>query len=557
MSFLKQNVWTLVIFIIGIISIYFIDLNQLENDLQKNKLKLEQVHERSVNQFTTAINEFAAIISGMKVFMNESEELPSAELLQRFVQKQLEALHSDDSIALSYIDSTHTFVYSFTRFEMDPENLAGRKVASIRSKEKIEALDNLLKTDSILLFPPMNLVEGWVGVPMNFSVHRNGKTLGYVAPILNFGTIMEGLYSEEVIEEYAFRFQWENQFEFDREQVHDNTKAYNKNKDAEYYRNFNIEPSEFVSSRIDVYGSSISIGTALKRNEIKRSPFIYFLLLGHLILTGLFFILNRLRLKSKTLNTELESANDLLEKRRNILIEQNEELVSLNKTKDKLFSIIGHDLKQPLNSISGLLHLLENEKIEDSSLLNIITQLKQTTGTTTDLLSNLLKWAAAQTGDLKYQPGWCDLNLILESVIGVIKPTAELKSIKINSSLKANVQVYADSNMLSAVIRNLMSNALKYSPVKGRIQISSEQDSEFAIVHIQDNGVGMKSEELTRFHDLDSQISKIGTSGEVGTGIGLLLCQQFISMIKGKIEVTSKENEGTRFSVYIPLRKKD
>ncbi|KAA3619132.1 MAG: sensor histidine kinase [Flavobacterium sp.] len=557
MSFLKQNVWTFVIFIIGITAIYLIDRNQTDNEVQKNKLKLEQAHQRSVSQFTTAIHEFAALVAGMKVFMNESEELPSADLLHRFVQKQLEAIQSNDSIAVSYLDSTHTFKYSFTRHKMDPNNLVGRKVAAIRAEDKIQALNHLMQTDSLLLFPPMNLVEGWVGIPLNFRVRRDGRTMGYVAPILQFKTLMQGMYTDQTKKDFAFRFRWENEYEFDREQVYNDTKVYNTNKDPEYYRNYNIRDSDFLSSDLNLYGSNIQISTAFKNSTVERNLVIYILLIGHLLLTSLFFILNRLRLKSKELNRELESANDLLEYRGQKLSEQNEELKDLNKTKDKLFSIIGHDLKQPLHSITGLLQLLENEQIEDPSLQTIITELKKTTNNTTELLSNLLRWASSQTGDLKYQPVMCDLDAILDNVIEVIKPAARLKSINIHEPVNKNVKVYADANMLSTVFRNLLSNALKFTQPKGNITINTEVNSTYAIVHIQDDGIGMKQEELSRLYNMESQISSLGTSGEIGTGLGLLLCRQFISMNLGKLEVTSKENEGSRFSVFIPLQKTD
>lgn len=555
MSFLKQNVWTFVIFIIGITAIYLIDRNQTDNEVQKNKLKLEQAHQRSVSQFTTAIHEFAALVAGMKVFMNESEELPSAELLHRFVQKQLEAIQSNDSIAVSYLDSTHTFKYSFTRHKMDPNNLVGRKVTTIRSADKIQALDHLMQTDSLLLFPPMNLVEGWVGIPLNFRVRRDEKTLGYVAPILQFKTLMQGMYTEQTKKDFAFRFRWENEYEFDREQVYNNTKVYNTNKDPEYYGNFNIRDADFLSSELNLYGSNIEISTAFKNTTVERNLVIYILLIGHLLLTFLFFIMNRLRLKSKELNRELESANELLEYRGLKLSEQNDELKDLNKTKDKLFSIIGHDLKQPLHSITGLLQLLENEQIEDPSLRTIITELKKTTNNTTELLSNLLRWASSQTGDLKFQPSKCDLNSILDNAVEVIKPAARLKSINIHERIGENVKIYADANMLSTVFRNLLSNALKFTQPSGNITLSMETNSDYAIVHIQDDGIGMKEEELSRLHNMESQISSLGTSGEIGTGLGLLLCRQFISMNHGKLEVTSKENEGSRFSVFIPLHK--
>lgn len=553
MSFLKQNVWTFVIFIIGITAIYLIDSNQTENERQKNNLKLEQVHQRSVSQFTTAINEFGALVAGMKVFMNESEELPTAELLQRFVGKQLDAIHSNDSIAVSYLDSTHTFKYSFTRHQMDPNNLVGRKVTAFRSKDKIDALEHLMRTDSLLLFPPMNLVEGWVGIPLNFRVDRDGRNLGYVAPILQFKTLMQGMYTEQISKDFAFRFRWEDAYEFDREKVYNNTKVYNSNEDQEYYKNFNIEHTDFISSKLKLFGSTIEVSTAYKNNSIKRNMVIYVLFLGHILLTALFFILNRLRLKSIELNQKLEGANDLLELRGGLLTEQNKELKDLNNTKDKLFSIIGHDLKQPLHSINGLLELLENEEIEDPSLREIVSELKKTTNNTSELLSNLLRWAASQTGDIKFKPENFVLDQILEDVIGVIKPAASLKSIKINEDIKDDLNVYADPNMISTVLRNLLTNALKFTRPGGNIDITVNNNTNYAIVHIKDDGVGMNPEELSRLHNMESQISTLGTSGEIGTGIGLLLCKEFIAMNNGKIDVTSEVNKGSCFSVFIPL----
>ena len=309
----RQNIWTILVFIIGLVVIFFIDANQKESELQKRKLQLEQVHSHAIQEFSSGINKFAAVVSGMRSFMNMSVNLPTASELQLFVQNQVNDLNSQDSIVVSYIDTTHTFRYSFTPSAMDPHNFVGKKDFSLRDNDEIARLNNMMNEDKLKLFPPINLVEGWTGLPINFRVYREGRVMGYVASLFSFKTLIGDLYDTDLSKEFVFHFNMDNKFDFDREIVHDNTKVYNDSRDPEYYGNFNLETSDFIYTSINYYGHTVKIGTAYKDPNFSINELTLILWIGHVSLTLLFFLLNRQMITSRELNYKLDKNNKLLD----------------------------------------------------------------------------------------------------------------------------------------------------------------------------------------------------------------------------------------------------
>ena len=553
MKYIKQNIWTFLVFVIGVVAIFLIDANQKESDLQKRKLLLEQVHNQAIHEFSAAINKFAALVSGMRSFMNMSETLPTAIEFQLFVQNQMNDINSQDSLVVSYIDTTHTFRYSFTPTAMDPSHLVGIEVSSLRPKDEISRLNNMMNEDKLNLFPPINLVEGWVGLPIDFRVYRDGRVIGYVASLISFKTLIQDLYDTELSRDFVFQFNIDNKYDFDREIVHNNTKVYHDSRDPEYYGNFNLEPSDFIFTTVNYYGCKVKISTAYKDSNYSRNEFTLILWTGHLSLTLLFFLLNRQMITSRKLNIKLNKNNRLLDLQKEKISLRNTQLESLNKTKDKLFSIIGHDVKQPLTSIKGLLSLLEQEEIQDPDLYKIITDLEDSTRNTVNLLDNLLRWATSQTGELKFQPTKLLLNDLVKQAVDSLRYQAKDKSINLSYNSEDQIECYVDSNMMSSVIRNLVSNALKFTNEQGEIKVGTVLKEETVLFIVEDNGVGMKQEEVDNFLDFQTQISKTGTFGETGTGLGLLLCQEFIARHKGRIDVKTKLGEGTTFTVTLPL----
>ncbi len=161
-----------------------------ETELENRRLELAEVHSSAINKFQNSIDQFAVLVSGMKAFVHINDKFPSDTLLQAFIQGQLNDIGFKDFIVVSFVDTNHIFKYSFTRYDLDPSGLVGRSVGAMRDGNELDRLNRLMQSDEMLLFKPINLVEGWIGIPLNFRVRRNGVTLGYIAPIIDFKTML-------------------------------------------------------------------------------------------------------------------------------------------------------------------------------------------------------------------------------------------------------------------------------------------------------------------------------------------------------------------------------
>lgn len=230
------------------------------------------------------------------------------------------------------------------------------------------------------------------------------------------------------------------------------------------------------------------------------------------------------------------------------------ELKKLVDTKDKFFSIIAHDLKNPFNSIIGFSDLLKIRLLKDknekaSQLANI---LNSSAKEAYNLLENLLVWANSQRGDIHFNPMELGLIDIIENEISLVNSMALSKGVAIKYHIAEKLTVKADEHMLKVIIRNLITNAIKYSNQGGEIIVSTFRKSDFIEISVIDNGVGMSEDIRAKLFKLNPEISKLGTEGERGTGLGLILCKEFIEKHGGQIWVESKLGEGTKFSFTIP-----
>lgn len=229
-------------------------------------------------------------------------------------------------------------------------------------------------------------------------------------------------------------------------------------------------------------------------------------------------------------------------------------LRELNSTKDKFFSIIAHDLMSPFNSILGLCEVLsENIAQQDfESIKDYNDSIIASTKRAFALLVNLLDWAKLQTGHIAFEPIKVGFSKIVSENIDLCKSQAENKKLKIVSEVEPNLFVYIDYNMINTVVRNLLSNAIKYTDENGKITLKANSDSEGLCFSIMDTGVGIKNENLEKMFRLDFQISTPGTASETGSGLGLILCKEFIEKHNGKIWVESEFGKGSTFKFVIP-----
>lgn len=244
----------------------------------------------------------------------------------------------------------------------------------------------------------------------------------------------------------------------------------------------------------------------------------------------------RSRRREKTINQELQEKNSLLE--------------DLNIIKDKLFSIIGHDLRSPINSLKSILDLLTDKTLSEEQVRMLFSKLIKEVGYTSNLLENLLQWAKSQLQGMKVNSQTIDIQEITTSTVNLLQEMADTKKIRILNGITAPTIATGDEEMIKTVIRNLLSNALKFTNPKGEISIDCKTIDNQVEISIADNGVGIKADTLSQL--FNGNMTTRGTQNEKGTGLGLLMVKDFVERNKGSIRVESEVGKGSRFFVTLP-----
>jgi len=251
----------------------------------------------------------------------------------------------------------------------------------------------------------------------------------------------------------------------------------------------------------------------------------------------------------------LTTSIDLTERKRaeEKLREKEVTLRELNAQKDKFFSIIAHDLKSPFSSIMGFSELLM-EQINEKDYKGVDEYAKmivQSSKQALDLLMNLLEWSRAQTGRMQFTPENFDLVHLVEEITLLFDLIAAQKTITINKALPHELNIFADKQMISTVLRNLISNAIKFTRQGGEINFSAQKSAKEILISVSDNGIGIAPERIEKLFRIDENNSTYGTNDEGGTGLGLILCKEFVENHGGRIWVESEQEKGSTFSVSL------
>ena len=237
------------------------------------------------------------------------------------------------------------------------------------------------------------------------------------------------------------------------------------------------------------------------------------------------------------------------------LKKQRKELQELNATKDKFFSIIAHDLRGPFNGFLGLTQLMaeELENLTSEEIKDFTLSMRNSAADMFRLLENLLEWARMQQGLITFNREIAQLAPMVDESIAIILEPAKIKGIEINLDIPADITVFADRNILQTVVRNIVSNAVKFTPKGGKIKVSAKATNHNNVeISIEDTGIGMSSKMIDDLFRLDVQTNRKGTEGEPSSGLGLILCKDFIEKHGGKIWVESEEGKGSIFLFTIP-----
>jgi PAS domain S-box-containing protein len=239
------------------------------------------------------------------------------------------------------------------------------------------------------------------------------------------------------------------------------------------------------------------------------------------------------------------------------LIKYADELKTLNASKDKFFSIISHDLRSPFNSLLGITEYISQsyDDLTPKEIRDSISNIYSSSHKLYNLILNLLEWSRLQSGRFETDKTEIELSVLIEEMTNLYKESAITKNIKITTEIPEKIIVSADKYMIETIIRNLISNAIKFTHRRGAIKIEGETKGDFAQVAFIDNGVGISKDNLKDLFKIDEQYRRDGTASEKGTGLGLILCKEFIEKNNGAISVESEVGIGSRFLITIPLYK--
>ena len=282
-----------------------------------------------------------------------------------------------------------------------------------------------------------------------------------------------------------------------------------------------------------------------RQGQIEQQHMYRNLLIGGVLVLALLLYLvyrnNRRRLE----------INRLLLKHQEELEQRSHDLEDLNQMKDKFFSVISHDLRSPINSLAGVLNLMEKNGVTADELPMLTRELRLQFNHARNLITNLLNWAMLQMDKISLKREVLELNPIVEENFRLARSLSN-KQVSLVNAVEPGMMVTADSNMISLVLRNLITNALKFTEVGGTVMVAAQEEADHVVVRVQDNGVGIPEEIQAKLLSKNGTYTSLGTANEKGTGLGLGLCREFVERNGGKIWLSSKEGEGTTFYFTLP-----
>jgi signal transduction histidine kinase len=293
---------------------------------------------------------------------------------------------------------------------------------------------------------------------------------------------------------------------------------------------------------------------ALRQQQVKsQRSFTIFLLVGIVLLLLLIFVLGRIRVLQKRANNVLEIKNRAIEQQKEEMELQAESLQQLNRLKSKLFSVISHDLRGPISNLQSLLELITNRTMQPEEFFAISDKLKANLNVTQRTLENLLNWSLSQMEGIKTEQEKIEIKNLLDDACHLMEEVAQRKNVIVTNTTASPIDVLADPNQIQLILRNLIHNAIKFSKTDGKVIVSATSDGHQCCVQVKDFGIGMTRVEIGMILASQEYFTKAGTQQEKGTGLGLLLCKEFIMRHGGTLNIESVPGQETTVSFTLPL----
>jgi two-component system, sensor histidine kinase and response regulator len=250
-------------------------------------------------------------------------------------------------------------------------------------------------------------------------------------------------------------------------------------------------------------------------------------------------------------NAEISQQKEIIAEKVVLLETKTTELAELDTLKTKLFSVISHDLRSPMYALRNLFRNMHQNNSPADEIKNVVPDVLMDLNYTIGLMENLLQWSKTQMQSASARPEELDLSRMINDVLQLMRLQAEAKQIYVENKNNCPVYVYADKDMVNLILRNLLSNAIKFTPNQGYIEVGVNQISSFVEIYVQDTGVGISKEAIRKISDSNFYTTK-GTSSESGTGLGLMLCKEFLHKNGGQMHIESEPGKGSTFSFTLP-----
>ena len=530
---MKKNQLYTTLIVSAICLTLVIATNSLYSGFEKNRIENRQIYlERSlhkaVTEFKREVEIFAILTAGLRSHIIELDKVPSGPEVQKFILNQLEFVEYGHSILVNYIDKNHNFIFSITQESLTPNDFVGKNVLDLRDEITVSQLDLLLSKEGLVSFPLLNLVEGFVGYPIDFRVKVHGEVVGYIAPIIDIKNILEPIYTNDLKDEFTYRFSYGKDIVFDRERVYDGTVIHNKSVDV---KNLNLPKEKYLIAALESYQMPFSIGIAYKNDDSgSMLSFVRYSYIGILSLILFSSLLIYFFFKNITQNKELKISN--------------EDLGFMNKILKKFIFAASHDLKQPLVNIKNFNALIveKYKDILDEKGQKYLGVISSNIDYMDAILEDLLIYSRVISGEKKRK--LVDLKLIVDNIVTETYPDDNIKIIYSNLP-----QIFGVESELHRLFENLISNAVKFNESDViEIVITAKENKTFYELSVSDNGIGIKEEHFELIFD---EFQRLHKHIYAGTGLGLSICKEIVMNHGGSLTVSNNEISGTEFKFQL------
>ena len=524
---------TILSFMVVMVFVYWTGENMKQSGFESRETQQRIESQLVISSFEKELDKFAMMVLGIRKQIQAIDHTPDPNELQSFLHAQLEGMNFQDSLVISFLDTNHIFQYSVTSTTIYANELAGESVTNIRDSVEVNRLNKLMNTDDLLLFPPLDLIEGWIGIPLCFRLQKKGETLGYFAPIIDFESMIDEVYQQSTFKNFVYKFSYNNEFLFDRNAIYDG----NDLSDPAFYQDKNnLSDSDFLENSFSSSGIRFYIGVAHKEafqlsyNQRLLLSSWYFIII--IIFSGIWFF----SYWQKKKKLELKKNSD--------------QLINYNQALERFTFAVSHDLKEPLRTIGSFSSLLQRRYKDtiDETGQEYFGFIQRNVTRMYILLESLLQYATLVNTDEVPKE-----KIALYDVIKEVEESllASLREDNTQLIIDDNFpKVYANSMQIHQLIQNLVSNAIKFNDKESRqVHIGFKNRNGQHIFFVKDNGIGIDKEYQDKifgtFQQLDKQNYK-------GAGVGLAICKRIVDQHDGEIWLESEKGKGSTFYFSLP-----